>query len=209
MRLIKLVTSITVAIALTGCDRSPGGGGTSGGGGAGAGPFGAANTNVPIMKPFDGDWRFSAAKTLAQWQADGVPAGEIAEAKKLAQSFPLHPDMSLTGDTAVLSAAPLVGEYKFFALHPHGPWVCGKGWHHEDRNDPGDMSKVLARLQLNDAGDLLLALRLEDNAPTQNDPDLTNMPVTAGSAQTCGADTAPEPPWSPWRTYAFERVKGK
>ena len=76
---------------------------------------------MPIMKPFDGDWRFSLPKTLAQMQAEGVPAQEIAETKKLAAAFPLHPDMSLTGDTAVLSPLPLVGEYKFFALHPHGP----------------------------------------------------------------------------------------
>src|SRR5688572_2765505 len=120
----RIVIVMTLGLATLGCDRTPAGGGGAVAGGGG-GPFGAANTNVPIMKPFDGQWRFSLTKTMAQWQADGVSAPEIAEAKKLAATFPLHPDMSLTGDTAVLSAAPLQGEYKFFALHPHGPWVCG------------------------------------------------------------------------------------
>ena len=71
------------------------------------------------------------------------------------------------------------------------------------------MSKVLARLQLRDDGDLLLSLRHDENAANTNDPDLTNMPATAGSAQTCGADAAPDPPWSPWSTYVFERVKSQ
>ena len=194
----RIIPALMLGVAFIGCDD-----GTRGGGG---GPFGAAN-NAAIMKPFDGDWRFSLPKTLAQWQSDGVAAEEIAESKKLAASFPLHPDMSITGDTAVLSAAPLVGEYKFFALHPHGPWVCGKAWHHEDRNDPGDMSKCLARLQVRADGDLLLALRFDDNPTNPNDADLTTMPVTAGSAQSCGADAAPEPPWSAWRTHVFERAK--
>jgi hypothetical protein len=160
------------------------------------------------MQPFGGPWRFNLAKTLAQWQADGVPAAEIAQAKTIAAQFPLHADMTLTGDTALLSPLPLVGEYKFFALHPHNGWVCGKAWNHEDRNDPGDMSKCLARLKLDNA-DLHLALRSDANAADPKDPDVTTMPVLAGSATTCTADAVADPPWTPWRTYVFDRGDAK
>src|SRR5829696_2910615 len=119
------IAIVLALLALAGCKRAPGPAAAPGG--AGGGPFGPP-VMTPIMHPFGGAWQFSLSKTLAQWQADGVPAAEIAEAKKLAASFPIHPDMTITGDTAVLSPLPLVGEYKFFALHPHNRWVCGKAW---------------------------------------------------------------------------------
>ena len=193
-------------LAVAGCNRAPATPPPAAGAG-GAGPFGPP-VMTPIMQPFQGAWRFSLAKTLALWQAEGVPAAEIAQAKTLAASFALHPDMTITGDTAVLSPLPLVGEYKFFALHPHNQWVCGKAWHHEDRNDPGDMSKLLARLKL-DAADLHVAQRVDENSADPNDPDVTKLPTLAGSAATCTADAAPDPPWSPWRTYVFEKVQSQ
>ena len=49
--------------------------------------------------------------------------------------------MVIKGNRAELSGFP-AGEYHFFALHTHGQQVCGKAWHHEDRYDPGDMSKL-------------------------------------------------------------------
>lgn len=197
--MIHLILIVALLLTLPGCKRAPAATGAGGGG-----PFGPV-VMTPIMSPFAGGWRFSLAKTLAQWQADGVPADEIAQAKTLAAAFPLHPDMSITGDTAILSPLPLVGEYKFFALHPHNGWACGKAWHHEDRNDPGDMDKYLTRLKLRDTGDLLLAVRIHDDAADPSDPDVTTMPTLAGSAATCTADTDPEPPWSAWRTYVFQR----
>jgi hypothetical protein len=159
------------------------------------------------MQPFQGAWKFDLQKTLAQWKADGVPAKEIAGAKRMAQGFPLHQDMTIQGDAAVLSAAGrgAEGEYAFFALHPHNAWTCGKAWHHEDRHDPGDMSKCYARLRLQDT-DLHLALRIDANPPNPGDPDIANQPPAAGSSTTCGADAATDPPWSAWRTYVF--VKG-
>src|SRR5690348_13502566 len=166
------LTIAAMLIALIGCNRAPAPPPPAGGGG---GPFGPP-VMTPIMQPFQGAWRFSLAKTLALWQADGVPAAEIAQAKTLATSFPLHPDMTITGDTAVLSPLPLVGEYRFFALHPHNQWVCGKAWHHEDRNDPGDMDKYLTR-QKRDAGDLHFSFRVPEDAADPNDPELTKMPT--------------------------------
>jgi hypothetical protein len=211
--MIHRIAIAVLLLALVGCKRAPAGGssatpagsgGTAPAAAAAAGPFGPP-VMTPIMQPFQGPWRFSLAKTLAQWQADGVPAAEIAQAKSLPASFPLHPDLSITGDTAVLSPLPLPGEYKFFALHAHNAWVCGKAWHHEDRNDPGDMDKQLTRLRL-DGPNLHLALRSHEAAADPNDPDVTTMPTLAGSAATCTADTVTDPPWSPWRTYVFERA---
>ena len=174
-------------------------------GGGAAAPSAAS----AILNPFQGDWRFSLAKTLAQWQADGVPATEIAQAKALAASFPLHPDISISGARAILKATPafpLEGSYDFFALHPHNAWpACGKAWRHEDRHDPGDMDKWCVRLRLLN-GDLHMPLRGDENPPVMNDPDIVTMPPLAGTATTCGADALPTPPWSAWRTYVFEQV---
>jgi hypothetical protein len=189
-----------LVLFVVGCDNSS----STSSGGATAPPGGG--TVVPILQPYHGAWRFSLPKTLARWQADGVPAAEIAQAKTLAQQFPLHPDMVITNDTAILSPQPLEGEYKFFALHPHNPWTCGKAWHHEDRHDPGDMSKCFVRLEVKDS-DLHLSLRDDENPANPNDPDVATTPTLAGSATNCGADAAPDPPWSAWRTYVFERSK--
>jgi hypothetical protein len=89
-------------------------------------------------------------------------------------------------------------------LHQHNQWVCGKAWYHEDRHDPGDMSKCFVRLEIVNA-DLHFSLRQQDGVLNLNDPDLTNMPITAGSASACTADAAADPPWSPWTTYVFIR----
>lgn len=186
------------AITLSACDRGSSGGGAGAGGGGGS-----SSAAPPILQPFQGSWTFSLPKTVAQWKADGVPQTEIAQAQALAKTFPLHADMRFENDLAILLERN-EGEYKFFALHPHNQWVCGKAWHHEDRHDPGDMDKYLVRLEIKNA-DLYLSVRIPDDAADPNDPDVTNTPLTADSAATCGADAAPTPPWSPWRTYVFER----
>ena len=194
--MIRVAALALLAVALSvGCDRSAS---TPGGG-----PTGAGARKTPLMQPFQGPWKFDAAKTVARWQADAVPAAEVAQAQAMGAA--LHPDMTIGGDAAVL-AGPIEGEYAFFALHPHNQWVCGKAWHHEDREDPGDMSKCYARLELREDGkELHLSLRMEEDAANPNDPDVMNMPATAGSASNCGADGAPAPAWSPWRTYVFVR----
>ena len=191
----KTIPLLLSVVLLSACDQS---GGTPGGG-----PTGAGARSTPLMQPFQGPWTFDPAKTVARWQADAVPAAEVAQAKAMGAA--LHPDMTIGGDAAVLAGA-VEGEYAFFALHPHNQWVCGKAWHHEDRHDPGDMSKCYARLELKEDGkELHLSLRLANLAANPNDPDVMNMPPTAGSASTCGADKAPPAAWSPWRTYEFVR----
>jgi hypothetical protein len=193
---------LAALIALAGCDQSGGGGGSGGASSSGSSP--AANSPAPaILAPFQGEWRFSLPKTIARWQADSVAPAEIAEAQAVAKQMPLHPDMQIQNDTAILPGV-VEGSYQFFALHPHPQWLCGKAWHHEDRHDPGDMDKYFVRLQLR-GPDLHLSVRIHDDAADPSDPDVTTMPLTAGSAATCPADPAPTPPWSPWRTYVFER----
>ena len=94
------------------------------------------------------------------------------------------------------------GEFLFFALNLEGPGVCGKAWHHEDRTDPGNhISKHYVRLQIKD-GDLWLSDREQEDVDP-SDPELINMAVTGGSAETCMADKAPATEWSPWVTYIF------
>lgn len=125
----------------------------------------------------------------------------------MGKAFPVHADMNIQNDTALLPGT-VAGSYQFFALHAHNQWACGKAWHHEDVNDPGDMDKYLVRLELRDA-DLHLSVRTHDSAADPADPDVTNMPLTANSASNCPADAGPTPPWSPWRTYVFVRGQGR
>jgi hypothetical protein len=170
--------------------------------GGGGGP----TTATPVLlQTFQGPWKFDLQKTFAQWQVDGVPATQIAQARTLAQSFPMHPDMTIANDIAILSPLPNEGEYKFFALHQHKQRVCGKAWHHEDRNDPGDMTKCYVRLELK-GSELHLSVRMAEDAADPSDPDVMNMPITAGDATTCGADAAPVAAWAPWQTYVFVRA---
>lgn len=192
---------------LVGCDRGSGADNVN----ADARVGGAAPPSVPpILQPFQGAWRFNQTKTLAQWQADGVPPTEIAETQKIAAQFPMHPDMNIQSDTAILTGGgmPLEGSYQFFALHPHKQWVCGKAWHHEDRHDPGDMDKYVIRMEVKN-NQLYLTFRVPEDAADPNDPDVSKTPLLDGNAATCTADALTDPPWSPWRTYVFDRDEQK
>jgi hypothetical protein len=124
----------------------------------------------------------------------------------------MHPDITISGDV-VLCAGLFNSEYRLFGMHPHGEKVCGKAWHHEDRFDPGDMSKCYVRLQLVE-GALHMEVRMLDGNPDDNDPDLqATLPVEGGSADACDADN-PAPvqdvgnrmnEWSEWTTYVFTK----
>jgi hypothetical protein len=171
-------------------------------------PTGAGVANVPILVPYQGNWRVDEKKTVALWLSQGTTQAEInndlAEDKQL--GMPLHLDLHIQGNVAVepwpAIRAGVEGEYLFFALHSEGPGVCGKAWHHENRADPGNhISKHYVRLQIKD-GDLWLSDREQEDVDP-NDPELTNMPVTAGSAATCKADKLPATEWTPWVTYIF------
>jgi hypothetical protein len=181
-------------VAMVGCGREDAGGKGGGAGGAAA---------AGILKPFQGGWKFSLSKTMGAWRAAGVSANEIAQAQAMTALMPVHPDMAIRDDVAVL-AGKIEGEYAFYALHPHSQFVCGKAWHHEDRHDPGDMDKYLVRLEIRD-GDLWMSVRVHDDAADPSDPEVVTRPLLAGSAVGCVADGLKDPPWSAWRVYVFER----
>jgi hypothetical protein len=96
------------------------------------------------------------------------------------------------------------------ALHKHGAVVCGKAWHHEDRHDPGDMSKVWLRLAR--VGDELhlhvkhVDTPLVDDNLNAVDPDFgkaMSMEVDAKHCET-SADRIESDSWT---TYVFTRPK--
>lgn len=181
---------LLLVMLLVGCDD-----------GATSGPLGGG-TPSPLLSPYHGQWRFDLEKTLAAWKSDGVSQQELDQARAIAHTIPLHGDLNFTGNSIILPGRP-EGEYTLFALHQHGSRVCGKAWHHEDRHDPGDMSKCYIRIELK--GSMLhLSLRHDAGSVNVNDPDI-NMPATS-PANNCGADAATDPPWSPWRTYIFTKA---
>jgi hypothetical protein len=75
---------------------------------------------------------------------------------------------------------------------------------HEDRNDPGDMSKCYVRPSLVDHR-LHLEVRM-GGEPDLNDPELQSSPqVDIDSAERCDADKPARGEWTPWITYVFAR----
>jgi hypothetical protein len=199
----RLAGALTLALALAilpGCrgddpDDSPGG----------------PSEPTPLLAPFQGAWQPDPDKSLALALAATRPAPTsstppaVAPVSPSRSMFATHPEMKLTNNVAVLNGL-LWGEYRFFALHSHGDTVCGKAWHHEDRHDPGDMDKYLVRLR-RVGGDLHFSYRVCEDSADPNDPDVATTPLTAGSADTCTADTEKDPPWRPWVTIVFVRMK--
>lgn len=184
-------------LVATGCSPSP----------SDTGPFGASQQS-PLLTPFAGQWGLESEKTFAAMKAGGMSDEAVEQLRKLYVDTPvlggLHPDISITGNVAV-GTSGLSSEYRFFALHQHDDTVCGKAWHHEDRFDPGDMSKCYVRLKLKD-NDLYLEVRMQDGNPDLDDPDLQpSLPVEGGSAEKCDADRPPGTDWSEWNTYVFSR----
>ncbi|HJT30533.1 MAG TPA: hypothetical protein VJ783_00595 [Pirellulales bacterium] len=196
---IGLLCGVAAAVGVAGCGV--------GSGQSGKGPFGAA-TDIPLLAPFAGDWVFDFERTLAERKAAGDSDENIEKIRKLYADNPLlgqmHPDMSMSGDVAVCSGMPS-GEYRFFGIHEHDGKVCGKAWHHEDRHDPGDMSKCYVRLA-NNEGRLYFSVRMQDGLPDLNDPDLlAAAPVKVGSVESCDADAPAGDQWSEWTTFMFQR----
>jgi hypothetical protein len=92
-------------------------------------------------------------------------------------------------------------EYDFFAMHRHGSTLCGKAWHHEDRFDPGDMSKCHVRLAIVD-GALHLDVAMAEGLPDPQDPDLRGDPPVTGDPSACEAGKLPSKGWT---TSVFTR----
>jgi len=198
MSILFRIASILVLTAITGCGQSEN---------PDSGPFGPPKESR-LLSPFAGEWRCDFEKTIEARQAAGTSEEEIERLRKFSSDNPqfsqLHPDLNISGDVAVSPGIPS-SEYRFFAMHQHGDKVCGKAWHHEDRFDPGDMSKCYVRLRLKEK-DLYLEVRMQEGLPDLEDPDLKSLPPTeSGSATDCDAENPSGPDWGEWTTYVFSR----
>jgi hypothetical protein len=161
-----------------------------------------------ILAPYAGRWLFDFEKTAAALLASGAPKAEIERMRTMYAQNPklrkLHGDMVVSGNQAVCSGMPSA-QYDFFAMHDHGGKACGKAWHHEDRHDPGDMSKCYARLAIVD-NRLELRVRMAEDSPQLDDPELESSPrVDLDSAAHCDADQPARGTWTPWIVYVFTR----
>jgi hypothetical protein len=158
--------------------------------GPGGGPFGAP-AESRLLAPLAGHWDFDFERTLDAQKAGGATEEQINSLRKLYADNPqllkMHPDMTITGNEAICSGTP-TAEYRFFVMHEHDGKLCGKAWHHEDRFDPGDMSKCYVRLKLE--GDRLV-FELSMDAKRKNQINQATSVVLFGVASlgaVAGAD---------------------
>ena len=196
MRVSLLNALVTMASLFTiGCGANPA-----------SGPFGAPHASM-LMTPFAGNWRFEFEQSLAAQKAAGISEEQIAQIRKFYADNPalgkMHADITIDGNVAV-GAGPLSSEYRFFGMHKHGSTVCGKAWHHEDRFDPGDMSKCYVRLEIMD-GKLYMQVNMQDGLPALNDPDLTSEPLVEIDASQCEVDAMAGNQPGDWVVYVFSR----
>jgi len=181
-------------------------GGGPGGAAPGEGPFGPPGQSA-LLSPFAGTWVLDLDKTLEAHQAAGASDEQIGAIRAFYAQNPqfggMLSEMTITGNEAVGKDG---SEYRFFGMHEHDGKICGKAWHHEDRYDPGDMSKCYARLKLDD-GLLYLEVKMKDGLPDLNDPDFLSSPLPAegGSPATCDADAPAGADWDEWTTHVFAR----
>jgi hypothetical protein len=174
-----------------------------------SGPFGPAETSA-LLAPFAGDWEIDFEKTLEGYKAAGWSDEAIQRTREMRVASPKHfkvtfPDLSFNGNIAIGdTSTPLIQEYRFFAMHEHDGKVCGKAWHHEDRFDPGDMSKRRVRLWIRDE-QLYLEVKMWNPSVELNDPDFSAMsPPDGGSVADCVAEDLSSD-WTEWLTYVYSR----
>jgi hypothetical protein len=168
-----------------------------------------------LLAPFAGTWVFDFDKTIDAQQTAGATKDEIERLRKMYAQDPqfrrLYADLVITGNQAVGSGIPSE-EYDFFAMHQHGNKVCGKAWHHEDRNDPGDMTKCYIRMAMVE-NRLQLEVRILGQSPDLSDPDMAALtaqnpsspPVDLDTSAKCDADKPATGEWTPWTISVFTR----
>ena len=194
-----------------------------------SGPFGRHN-DVKLLEPFQGAWTVNEDRTFDVWRRQGKGKA-VEQTKEMRKRFAeqkekesalargalnltgidaalkqLHPDLAITGDTFV-GRGFLSQEYRLFAIHNHGPIVCAKAWFHEDRHDPGDMSKCWVRLERVGDEFHFHVKHEDDSADTEKDPDLKHMPtlVDAKSCEVAGEKLESQD----WMTVVFVRPPQK
>lgn len=176
------------------------------------GPFGPPKESK-LLSPFAGQWRFDFEKTLNAQKAAGATEENLNKIRKLYNDNPelgkMHSDLVIIGNIAVgkeVDGSDMPPcEYDFFSVHKHGDKTCGKAWHHEDRYDPGDMSKCYVRLKIKD-NDLYFEVKMQEGLPDQSDPDFGSMPaIDLDSDAQCDAEQPKSKNWSDWSVYVFTR----
>jgi hypothetical protein len=188
------IPAVTLLVVAAGCDVAD----------SNSGPFGSPQPSK-LLQPFAGVWVCDDDATIKLDQEAGASEAQLKgyELARKINGGKLHSDITITGNCIHYGDA-LNAEYYLFGLHQHGDYACGKAWHHEDRHDPGDMSKCYVRLKLK--GDLLyLETKMQDGNPELSDGDIDTQKIEAGSAATCTAEMPPGEDWSDWSTLVFRR----
>ena len=181
-----------------------------------AGPLGKPRPSA-LLAPFAGTWVFDFDKTVDAQQEAGTTKDEIDRLRKMHAQDPrsgrLHADLVINGNQAVGSGIPSEA-YDFFAVHQHGSKVCGKAWHHEDRYDPGDVTKCYFRMAMVEDR-LQLEVRMSGRSSDLGDPDLAALvaqnpsspPVDIDTSAKCDAEKPASGQWTPWLIYVFTRSR--
>ena len=169
-------------------------------------PTAGASTS-PLMIPLAGKWMFDFEKTLDAQKSVGLTEEQIAQIRRIYEGHAtlckVHLDIEFDGNVAVGTDRP-GSEYRFFDMHRHGSILCGKAWHHEDRYDPGDMSKCHVRLEVAD-NILRMEVHMEDGLPDLNDPDLMSEPPIESDAAKCEVESKIGSAPGTWAVYVFTR----
>jgi len=191
------------------------------------------DSKVPLLARFEGEWKFDEERTFKAWQAAGMSDEALAQARaanaqlreamnseQLAKEIrqlgldpkefqqahgQMHTDLTFAANAAT-GAGLVKAEYRFFNLHQHGETICGKAWHHEDKDDPGDMSKCYVQLAIKD-GELHMKVRMQDGEVDLEDPDFNDPPpiVADSAAEKCDAEKPAGSDWDEWTTLVFVR----
>lgn len=197
--------SLAILLMLAcGCSRSGGGKDD----GTAADPWDDA-VRVALLEPFQGSWTYDFDRTADIRRSQGIPAEQIEKEQEFRRRNPSLAELgtSLTFDGHLATGDPFpFSEYGLFGLHEHDGAVCGKAWHHEDANDPGDMSKCFVKLR-RVGEELHFDLWMPDGQTDLGDPDLNDAPaVVSGSAAECEAPPDDGDDRNGWMTRVFVRA---
>jgi hypothetical protein len=159
--------------------------------------------NDDRLSPFAGRWDFDPESTFAlmEKRIDNPDAIRISRQFHTSAS-PLHENLSIAGIKLTGDGLPSC-EYQIFALHQHGNVLCGKAWHHEDRHDPGDMSKCFIQLEIIDSK-LKLTVNQLDGLPDLDDPDLYSSP-SSSAPNDCQTSRLIDSEPNEWAVYFFNK----
>ena len=140
-------------------------------------------------------------KTLAAQKAAAGHDEAIARLRKMYEAVrPLNLDAGMTIlDNEALGSPFPSSEYRFFHLHRHDGIVCGKAWHHEDRFDPGDVSRCYVQLELIDDRLRFRSLMTEGLPNPERAGAACAAAGGPGCAEKCKAKVDKD--WSQWTVF--------